>query len=233
MKAVIVGVMCLAVSGAYAALEVANSSFEADVLDPGTRTVAITDWYNRSAYCWATEETYDTERYPATPYGSNWAELGRESWVYQQIGTWEENLELRISLLTGSVVGQDYQGFYVSLWAGGDPAQAADENIFPDTTLTTAVGATQIAISDLILPEAVLSDTMGNYGYWGNATTAEVDVTLSTGTGYTEGDPLWLLIQAAGRKRVLVDNVAVTVIPEPGTLGLLMLGAVGLFRRRR
>ena len=222
------------VGGAHAGLVgVVNPSFEDDVLYAGTRTPAISGWYNRSAYCYATEETYAETNaiYPMTPYGSNWAGLGRRSWVYQQIGTWEENLELEISLLTGSVAGKDYTGFHISLWAGGDPTQAADADIFPSTTLSNNVGATMIAMSDRILPESVLSDFYGRYGYLGNATTAPVSVRLSTGTGYSDGDALWLLIQAAGRKRVLIDDVSVAVVPEPATLLLLWLG--GLMVRRR
>jgi hypothetical protein len=232
----LIGIFLLMVcaAGAQAGfVGVTNPGFEEDVLDAGARTVAISGWYNRGNYCWATEEAYKGDDYPAVPEGSNWAEFGRQSWIYQQIGTWEENLLLEISLITGSLTTQDYTGFYISLWAGGDPTQAADEKIFPNTTLSDNVAATQIAISDLILPESILSDTDGTYGKLGNATTAPVSVVLSTGEGYSENDALWLLIQAADRKRVLVDDIAVTIVPEPATMTFLGIGAITLLRRKK
>ncbi|MCD6393323.1 MAG: hypothetical protein J7M40_07425, partial [Planctomycetes bacterium] len=76
-----------------------NPSFEADNLGAGTKTNAITDWWNRTNYCWASEET--TSNYPPTPYGSNWVEFGNGSWVYQQIGTWEAGIAMEVSLLVG------------------------------------------------------------------------------------------------------------------------------------
>jgi len=190
---------------------VVNPSLEDDVLAPATKTAQISGWWNRTAYCWASEET--NASFPLTPYGANWAEFGNLSWMYQQIGTWQEAMEIEIDLLVGSVQGTDFPGLYVSLWVGGDPGRAADGNpaVVGQTTLETQVGAVAIATSELIKP-ADLYDPQhsGSYDYLGTGQTAEVRVVLSTGTGHGPGDPLWLLVQSAGRRRVLVDNIQVT-----------------------
>jgi len=132
---------------------------------------------------------------------------------YQQIGTWEPGRELQINLLVGSVDGTDFPGVRVSLWAGGDPARATDGNpSLPSTTLETAVGAVQIAVSDVIKPPALYSGVMGSYEYLGTGQSSEESVVLSTGSGGTPGEPLWLLVQSAGRRRVLIDNISVAFL---------------------
>ena len=172
-----------------------NPSFEADVLAPATQTSAITDWWNRTSYCWATEET--SNLLPLTPYGSNWVQFGNSSWVYQQIGTWEADMTMEVSLLIGSMDTKTFPGLRVSLWVGGDAGAASDAGANNPTTLESAVGATQIAISGLIKPALT------------GAATSEESVILSTGSGQTEGTPLWLLLQSAGAQRMLIDNITV------------------------
>ena len=163
--------------------EVLNPSFEDD----------WTGWYHRTTYTLISAEDGNLAE---TPYGSNWAELGNGSWFYQQIGTWEEEMQLQVSFLVGSKTGQSFQGLYVSLWVGGDPSSAANAGTKTPTTLESAVGATQIVISDLIIPILGASET------------SEQVLELSTGTGYTFGDPLWILVQAqATGGRSFVDNV--------------------------
>lgn len=170
-----------------------NPSFEADVLAPATKTSAITDWWNRTSYCWASEET--NNNYPLTPYGNNWVEFGNRSWVYQQIGTWEPDMAMEVSLLIGSMDTKTFPGLHASLWVGGDAGAASDAGANNPTTLESAVGATQIAISELIKPALT------------GAATSEESVVLSTGSGQTEGTPLWLLLQSAGAQRMLIDNI--------------------------
>jgi len=169
---------------------VLNPSFEDD----------WTGWYHRTSYTYISTEGGN---FTETPYGINWAELGNGSWFYQQIGTWEEGMQLEVSFLVGSRIDintQPFRGLYVSLWVGGDPSLAANSGTKTPTTLESAVGATQIVISDLIIPPL------------GAGETSEQVVELSTGTGYTFGDPLWLLVQAQAIKtRTCVDNVAVKI----------------------
>ena len=181
-----------------------NPSFEEDVLSPGTQTGAqtpISSWYKRTAYCFLSEQT--REGYPVTPYGANWVEFGNLSWVYQQIGTWQADTQLEVSLRVGSIDERDFPGLHVSLWAGGDPSLAADgDPDIPATTLESAAGAARVDISDTILPPLTGADAVGE------------SVLLSTGTTGTPGEPLWLLVQSAGKQRVLIDNVIVTDMTE-------------------
>jgi len=194
-----IAILLLVSTGVWAQVPtIVNGSFEDDVLASGANQNTIGSWYHRTAYCWVKEET--ASGLPLTPYGRNWVEFGNQSWVYQQIGTWNGEMLLNISLLVGSIAGRDFPGLHVSLWVGGDPAAAASGNpAIPATTLDS-VGATQIAVSDLIQPEALTA---------GTSETSEVSVNLSTGSGYTPDEPLWLLVQAAGRQRVLIDNIVI------------------------
>lgn len=224
-SAIVLVVCCMAAStqGELFSPAITNPSFEDDVLAPGDKTLEITDWWNRTSYCWAAEQR--NADFPETTYGANWVEFGNLSWVYQQIGTWEADRQLHISLLVGSISGTDFPGVRVGLWAGGDPVMAADGNpSIPSTTIETTVGATQITISDLIKPAALYSDVMGDYEFLGTGQTSEESVILSTGSGRTPGEPLWLLIQAGGRRRSLIDNIRViywsgdpmVINPTPG-----------------
>jgi len=165
--------------------EVLNPSFEDD----------WTGWYHRTSYTFISAEG---GTFADTPYGGNWAELGNGSWFYQQIGTWEPEMQLEVRFLAGSKnnANQAFQGVYVSLWVGGDPSSASNAGTKTPTTLESAVGATQIVISDLIIPPL------------GTGETSEQVVELSTGTGYTYGEPLWLLVLAqASGGRSCVDNI--------------------------
>jgi len=155
--------------------EVLNPSFEDD----------WTGWYHRTSYTWVRVDG-----------DNNFVELGNGSWFYQQIGTWEEEMQLQVSFLVGKKPSKNLQGLYISLWVGGDPSLAANSGTKTPTTLESAVGATQIVISDLIAP--LLAD----------GETSEQVLELSTGTGYTYGEPLWLLVQAeAAGQRTLIDSI--------------------------
>ncbi|MHC4325310.1 MAG: LamG domain-containing protein, partial [Planctomycetota bacterium] len=177
--------LCVTVDVKAELTEVLNPSFEDD----------WNGWYHRTSYTYISAEGGN---FPDTPYGGNWAELGNGSWFYQQIGTWEEDMQLQVSFLVGSRTNQPFQGVYVSLWVGGDPSSASNAGTKTPTTLESAVGATQIVISDLILPAI------------GAGETSEQVVEFSTGTGYTYGEPLWILVQAQAIKtRSCVDNVSV------------------------
>ncbi|MCK5001002.1 MAG: hypothetical protein KAS23_15775, partial [Anaerohalosphaera sp.] len=190
-------IILLMAAGVHAGLNtpsLLNPSFEADTLAAGAKQTAVSDWWNRTQYGGVIEET--ASGVPETPYGSNWGEMGNQNWFYQQIGTWEANMDIDISFLIGSISGKTFSGLYISLWAGGNPALAANSNS-QTPTLESAVVATQIAISDLVKPALAASDS------------AEITLSLSTGETGTVGEPLWLQIRAAGAQRTLIDNVSV------------------------
>ena len=106
--------LCLAAFAAAGtqAVTLNNPSFE-DPLVSGTNNVAgIVDWFDSGGYIYTAPEA--GEKTPDTPYGSNWAELGNERWLYQQIGTYQENVNYEISFLLGQKSDKSFQGIHGS-----------------------------------------------------------------------------------------------------------------------
>ena len=177
-----------------------NPGFEDPTLDSGTSSNDINDWWDAVEFTYTKDEGISTV--PATPYGDNWAELGRGRWIYQQIGTYEENMDLDISFLLGRPSNQGGLDTRVSLLVGGNPELAADvATTYAGNPLTGTVGATLIASSELIPPV-------------GPGATAEQLVRLSTGTGYSPGAPLWLQFDTSDTAsgRVNIDNIKVVQV---------------------
>ncbi|MBI9018503.1 MAG: immunoglobulin domain-containing protein [Phycisphaerae bacterium] len=178
---------------------VVNGSFEDPDLAAEGRYNGVNDWFDSVAYTYTQDDAL--ANVPDTPYGDNWAELGNERWAYQQIGTYEENMELDISFLLGQKSDKLFQGIHVSILVGGDPALAADFNskYYTENPLVTVVGAVEIFNSGPINPFA--TNAIG---------VSEQALAVSTGTGYAVGAPLWIQInKVAGTGRTLVDNVKV------------------------
>lgn len=141
----VAGVLLFLTAGAQAQLpNVVNGGFEGAAFD---------DWFNRTSYCYLRGAT--GSNLPPNPQGTNWVEFGNGSWIYQQIGTWTEGLPLDVSLSVGSLAGKTFPGLWISLWVGGNPAAASDDAANNPTTLESSVGATQIALSELIQPAAL------------------------------------------------------------------------------
>ena len=217
-------VMATCVSAGLNSEPLVNPSFENT---SGTDEVSVIDWWDSINYT-ATAVENGTS-IPDTPYGETWGQLGNGRWVYQQIGTYEENMVLDVSFLIGQRTDKPVAGMEVELFAGGDASLVdnvsakRDNEAFP---LDSVVGAVQIATSGDIDP---FTDT--------SLGTMEMSVLLSTGTvgeGYDVGDPLWVLFSrpsVAGKG--LIDNVGVSVVPEPATMSLIAVGAIGLVRRKR
>jgi len=124
-----------------------------------------------------------------------------------------------------------YTGF------GGESAPAAQLTIFPQQTNTTIVGSQGFEWRDVTITK------IGNTVTWAldGLTIATVDLTTVTlggnnillnyfdTNGTVSGDP-----NAGSLLFGLFDNVRVTVVPEPSTLALGVIGAASfLFLRRR
>ncbi|MCK4999189.1 MAG: hypothetical protein KAS23_06630, partial [Anaerohalosphaera sp.] len=196
-----------------------NSSFEDPTLDSGTSSNDINDWWDAVDFTYTKDEGISTV--PATPYGDNWAELGRGRWIYQQIGTYEENMDLDISFLLGRPTNQGGLDTRVSLLVGGNPELAADvAATYDDNPLTGTVGATLIDSSALIPPV-------------GAGAMAEQLVRLSTGTGYSPGAPLWLQFHTSDTDsgRVNIDNIKVVQVvgdlTDDGIVNLVDVAELG------
>ncbi|WP_346188836.1 Ig-like domain-containing protein [Rubritalea halochordaticola] len=177
-----------------------NASFENPALADGATSNDVNDWYDAVNYTYTQDDIAST--HPDTPYGDNWCELGNGRWIYQQIGTYQENMDLDVTFLAGQSSSNGFGGITVELLVGGDPGLAADHNSKRSDAgfaLEATVGATVIASSGQLTPFVT-----------GGIATQEMSVSLSTGTGHAIGEPLWLLLyrpSASGRS--LIDNVHV------------------------
>ena len=176
----------------------ANPSFESPVVQPAETESDIEAWNDSGAYTNTAWAGFDPAEYPPTTYGDNWADLGNSKYIYQQVGVYTPEATYDITFMIGRRVSKTFRGAIVSLWAGGNPAMA------DDSMDMAAVGAAKIADSGLMLP------AIGAPG------SSEEAVSLSTGTGYAVGEPLWLQIeQGGGNGRTLIDNVAIKYANNP------------------
>jgi len=185
---------CLMVEGK---LVISNPSFESD---QALETTRVADWLEERAgnrpYVGGFVMREGRDGMPITPHGNQWLELigqpGQPGSVYQQVGTWQADRFLTVSLTTGNRSILPDSGLTLELWAGGNSRQAADGRSLAE------LGARRLAAAtDLALPV--------------NGGVAEAIRSLPTGKDGTSGEPLWLrLVQrdVAGQNGVvLVDNV--------------------------
>ncbi|MCK4999018.1 MAG: hypothetical protein KAS23_05770 [Anaerohalosphaera sp.] len=183
-----------------------NPSFEDPELADAANSNDINDWFDGVGYTYTQDDA--NASHPETPYGDNWSEFGQRRWMYQQVGTYDANMDIEISFLMGARSDKGPSPVVVGLLVGGNPALAADLNTqfyvadFGNSSnpLVGIVGASLIETSGEIAP------------FSGTAlATSEQTITLSTGTGYTVGDPLWLQIYCplTAKGRLLVDNIIV------------------------
>ncbi|MFC1467303.1 M60 family metallopeptidase [Verrucomicrobiota bacterium] len=193
---------------------VSIASFEDPAMTLGENSSGINGWYDSVKYTLTQND--DTATHPDTPYGDNWAELGQERWMYQRIGTYRENMDLDISFLTGRRSDNPGLDMVVNLLVGGDATLAADvdNKIFTNNPLTNKVGGVG---ADLIAASGVISKPAEALGM------AEQSVQLSTGTGYAEGEPLWLQIAVveSASGRLLIDNVKVADVTDGDADGMV------------
>ena len=188
-------------------LELINGSFENPTLTAGGSDNDIVDWYDGDAYTYTRDDDGGAGIFPVAPDGDNWAEMDRLRWMYQQIGVYEKNKQIKVDLVLGKLSGTASHNAYVGLYSGGNPEMAADANVKRDAghPLVDTVGAALVAQSAL-LPGAT------------SEVPVEHSVILSTGTGFVEGEPLWLEIEftAETKRKTLIDHVRVTDVSGGG-----------------
>jgi hypothetical protein len=181
-----------------------NASFEEQRVSAGAQSKSIQGWHDSVGYTFTVND--NTEEYPDTPAGDQWAELDRSRWMYQQIGYYTENRDLEIRFLHGKKADKNAHAVVVSLYAGGNPDAAADQNlkIKDRNPLESGLGAMQVAKSKPISAPSGSSDAV-----------EKRKVRLSTGTGHAVGEPLWLLIHTKENTgRTLIDDVQVLDVTD-------------------
>jgi len=174
-----------------------NNSFEEVNRPKALHSGKVYAWLDASKYVFSSNE--DKEGYPQTPYGSHWADLSQKRWLYQQIGTYRENMTLDISFLLGRTKNKKPLDGRVSLLVGGDVELISDsKHTIDNNPLTNIVGATLLARSDIV-PAPKKAGGINEH-----------TLQLTTGKGFEYGAPLWLQIEAVtGKGKLLIDNVQV------------------------
>ncbi len=194
-----------------------NPSFESveDGGTPGGWGYIIDDWYESET---PTQWANFYEQGPSIGLAGDgiiWAGTETGGKYYQVIGLYGGEETVNVTMLIGSRWGTSFVTGSISLFVGGDEADAADA-----VDLVTIAG---VALADTINVTTADGTLVSTDVY-------EVSVDLSTGTGATIGDLVWLEIGSVEGKDYF-DHVR--AIPEPASLCLLGLGGLAMIRRKR
>ena len=192
----------------------ANASFESQALSGGWAQYAD-EWF--STDYWGTfVESELGGGIPDTPYGDNWGGVDSSGTLYQPVGTWDENMQYDITIMCGQRAANDFGGFYVSLSAGADPADTALDGLLGAAegapALDTIGGTTVDEV--LVTPASFVGNT--------NELIEEVTISLTTGTGLSTSDHLWIMLTDESGKswidniRIAAATAAVLVGPPDG-----------------
>jgi len=234
---------------------ISNGDFEAQLgTDVGTGGTGVSgnanfdprvdDWFDKNGEVAGDGDFVQWEgansNIPADVNGEVWGGVGADAGqdpgfpgaLYQDIGTFDANLELTISFTAGDRSNKFFPDVTVSLYSGsvsgadGTDLASLSVTLLDSTTVTSASLWANDAADGSVSPQ-----------------TAPVSLNLNTGTSGVSGDTLWLEFRYAGPLaasdipgdyQALIDDVS--VVPEPSTFalmaGVLTLGLV-LLRRRR
>lgn len=170
---------------------------------------------------------------PVDVDGEVWAGVNTDSGssnpgaFYQQIGTFEDNMNITVNFTAGDRSNKLFPDLVVSIYSGN--GTGADETIL--SSFATSVDSSTVTSASLWANDN-LDGSVGTQ-------TAPVSINFNTGTSGTAGDALWLEFSYDGPDdngdyHALIDDVS--VIPEPSSLiliGLAGLAVLGLRRRVR
>jgi hypothetical protein len=163
-----------------------------------------------------------------------------DAWIYQQFGTYTPGeTGYTVTFTLGDRTNQRYDGLTVALYGGGTDPTSGD-------FITAATGAVELVTSAAVDPFGADDGNTGSFqGSQDAPLLADVslDLDFSAMAGsLSAGDRLWLVFEEvapsaglSGRSDELLDDVSITLIPEPtSTLAAVAgLGLLAMRRRRR
>jgi len=218
--------LSLPAQAALFAVPIDNASFEDP--DIGTTFGALTTGWAANGST-TLQDNASNSNFPQTIYGTQWGGAGNgaaSGSIYQQVGTWDPNVEYLVSWLAGDRSNRLFLGMQVELWAGGTALGEGNDAFTLSGTELSALGAQLIESYD------TPTDWSGS-----GVVTEEQSHVFNTGNAFTSGDALWLRVVGEGAPtggpQQFFDNFAISEVPEPSVALLGGLGLLGLLRRRR
>ncbi len=212
----------------------AVSSVQADaiaVLNPGFTTPSYTglnqDW----------DIQPDNWTYSRGAINGNYADFitrggigGYGSGQMALMQVWNAYSQFSQNLAASATAGATYTlSCKAGMWANNDSAPGADPaNIY---TFTVLAGTTPVLT--LTGDVTTLSETGVVGGTWTQGGSA-LSLTSAAVPGSLAGQPLSIVLRVEGASAMIgVDDVALTMTPEPATMALLAFGGISLLRRRK
>ena len=209
------GVIGLIAGSANAAIVVTNGDFESPDIDASEQIQDVPGWFDSTGNftSWHRGESTDEQE-----NGTQLLAMGTAGWAYQSLGTLDfDGGSLNWSLDKGRFAdGVGSAALTVRFYSGSTGSAA-------DGTAIGGLGLSQIG-GDIALA-SIGTDSNGI-----GVVTENGSVDL---TGLTAGTEIWIEIAISNSGFAPFDNVAVSHVPEPGSLALLGLGGIVMLRRRR
>lgn len=232
-----------------------NADFEAQaaaVAPPTNFANGITDWAtfrktiagSPTANSFVQHEDSSTDFHPLDDNGVVWGGIqsakgtsSNPNWytgAYQQIGTYSGNEALKVSLNYSFRDDKQWTGFTITLFTSNLSTATGGADDTLDGTDFTSLAGYQLLDSINITTQPTANAGGPNTR---PSVIALSNITLNTGVSGTNGNPIWLAITsnlaplASTSQQVYIDDVS--VIPEPGSAVLALLGGMCLLPRRR